>query len=73
MLALAERVRARVGSSSPVELVPYTEAYGEGFEDMDRRQPDITRIHATIGWQPAHSLDEIIDSTAEHMRAALAE
>ena len=71
MLGLAERVKERVGSASPVELIPYAEAYGEGFEDMERRQPDITRIHSLLGWRPEHTLDQIIDATAEYMRAAV--
>lgn len=70
ILGLAQRVKARVGSDSPVELVPYSEAYGEGFEDMERRQPDTGKIRALIGWRAEHTLDEIIDATAEHMRAA---
>lgn len=65
---LADRVRARTGSSSTVELVPYEEAYGPGFEDMARRVPDIGKIESAIGWQPRHSLDEIIDSVIEHQR-----
>jgi UDP-glucose 4-epimerase len=72
MLDLAERVKARAGSTSPIELVPYSEAYGEGFEDMDRRQPDTTRIREAIGWQPERTLDQIIDATIEHGRAAIA-
>jgi UDP-glucose 4-epimerase len=70
--ALAERVRERLGSDSAIEAVPYDEAYGEGFEDMERRKPDTGRIHSLIGWRPEYSLDEIIDATAEHMRTAAA-
>lgn len=69
ILELARRVKERVGSDSPIETVPYDVAYGEGFEDMERRQPDTTRIRALIGWEAEHGLDEIIDATAEHMRA----
>jgi UDP-glucose 4-epimerase len=65
---LADRVRARTGSSSTVELVPYETAYGPGFEDMARRVPDTGKIQNAIGWQPRHSLDEIIDSVIEHQR-----
>lgn len=60
---LAERVRVRAGSASGIRLVPYAEAYGEGFEDMDRRQPDTRRIHDLIGWRATKSLDEIVDET----------
>jgi UDP-glucose 4-epimerase len=69
MLGLAERVKARTGSDSPMEIIPYDQAYGEGFEDMERRQPDTTRIRNLIGWRAEHSLDEIIDATADHIRA----
>ena len=66
---LARRVRDRLESTSDIQLIPYDEAYGPGFEDMERRQPDTTRIRELVGWAPRHSLDEIIDATAEHMRA----
>jgi len=58
--ALAERVKTLVGSSSSIELIPYNEAYAPGFEDMQRRVPDITRIQALIGWQPQRNLDAIL-------------
>jgi UDP-glucose 4-epimerase len=69
---LAERVKERVGSSSPIVRVPYDVAYGTGFEDMERRQPVTARIHGLIGWETTYSLDQIIDDTAEHLRAAAA-
>jgi nucleoside-diphosphate-sugar epimerase len=72
IMDLAERVKERTGSDAPIEVVPYAEAYGEGFEDMERRQPDTERIRTLIGWRAQHSLDEIIDLTAEHIRATLA-
>ena len=71
ILGLAEKVKERTGSDSPIEMVPYAEAYGEGFEDMERRQPDTTRIRELIGWRAEHSLDEIIDATADHIRATV--
>jgi UDP-glucose 4-epimerase len=58
--ALAERVKTVTASSSPIELIPYNEAYAPGFEDMQRRVPDITRIQALIGWQPQRNLDAIL-------------
>ena len=42
--------------------VPYEAAYGEGFEDMPRRVPDLTKIGALIGYRPTKTLDEIIES-----------
>jgi UDP-glucose 4-epimerase len=60
ILELARRVVSATGSGSPVRLVPYEEAYGEGYEDMRRRIPDISRVRALTGWEPRMSLDEII-------------
>jgi len=61
---LAEKVIERTQSSSQIKYIPYTDAYPEGFEDMQRRVPDITKIKKSIGWEPTHSLDSIIDSVA---------
>ena len=58
--ALARRVRAAADSDSEVVCVPYEKAYGPGFEDMQRRVPDISKIRRAIGWQPSRCLDEII-------------
>ena len=66
--ALAERVRERVGSDSEIVTVPYDEAYGEGFEDMERRQPDTAKIKGLLGWEPERSMDEIIDDVVEYYR-----
>jgi len=68
ILGLAERVKERLGSTSSIETIPYDVAYGEGFEDMERRQPDTAKIRDLIGWRPEHGLDQIIDATAAHMR-----
>ena len=57
---LAERIKAATGSASPIVTIPYDEAYEEGFEDMPRRVPDLTKIHAAIGYVPRVGLDEII-------------
>jgi UDP-glucose 4-epimerase len=68
MLDLAEKIKARSGSTSEVRLIPYQEAYGGGFEDMERRQPNIQRIADTVGWRPTRSLDDIIDETIAYHR-----
>ena len=70
--ALAERVKELAGSESAIELVSYEEAYGEGFEDMERRQPNTARIRELIGWVPENDLDTIVQSTVDHTRAAQA-
>ena len=61
---LAEKIIERTNSSSKIKYIPYTEAYPTGFEDMQRRVPDISKIKKTINWEPTQSLDSIIDSVA---------
>jgi UDP-glucose 4-epimerase len=61
---LAEKIIERTNSSSKIKYIPYTEAYPAGFEDMQRRVPDITKIKKAINWQPTHTLDSIIDSVS---------
>lgn len=69
ILELAERVKQAASSDSEIMLVPYSEAYGEGFEDMPRRIPDLTKIQNTVAWEPAASLDEILADVIEHQSA----
>ena len=70
--ALAERVRDAVGSHSENVTVPYEEAYEEGFEDMYRRVPDISKIERAIGWRPTRTLDEILGDILADQRATVA-
>jgi UDP-glucose 4-epimerase len=65
---LAEKIIERTKSSSTVRYVSYADGYPEGFEDMQRRVPDISKIKNTVGWQPTHTLDSIIDSVSESFR-----
>ncbi|MBI1871447.1 MAG: GDP-mannose 4,6-dehydratase [Chlamydiae bacterium] len=60
-------------SSSKIEFFSYEEAYGEGFEDMQRRVPDISKIKKQIGFQPTTSLDEMIQKVIAYfqMKGAL--
>lgn len=67
---LAERVIALTGSRSQIRHVPYQEAYGEGFEDMQRRVPDISRARALVGFDPQVGLDEILRMVIDECRAA---
>jgi len=67
ILHLAERIIELVGSSSDIELVPYDRAYEAGFEDMQRRRPDISKIQAAIGWAPTRDLDAIISDVARDL------
>jgi len=68
---LAQRIKTRLNSVSPLELVPYEDAYRntEGFEDMRRRKPDTGAIRALLGWQSELPLDKIIDDVAASLRA----
>jgi nucleoside-diphosphate-sugar epimerase len=59
---LAERIRVRAKSRSEIVLVPYDQAYEEGFEDMPRRVPDLGKIRALTGYEPRVHLDEILDN-----------
>ena len=65
---LAEKVIKKTNSKSTVKFIPYSDAYPAGFEDMQRRVPDINKIKNAIAWQPEHNLDLIIESVAEHLR-----
>ncbi len=58
---LALRVIERCHSNSKMEFIPYDQAYAQGFEDMRRRRPDISKISALLGWKPEADLDQIID------------
>ncbi|NOX61694.1 MAG: NAD-dependent epimerase/dehydratase family protein [Chloroflexi bacterium] len=64
ILELAQRVKAITGSDSPIEFIPYDQAYAPGFEDMRRRVPDTTRIRRLLDWEPRVSLDEILARVA---------
>lgn len=61
ILELARRVKERTGAKSEIVMVPYDQAYEEGFEDMQRRLPDLGKVQALIGYEPQVHLDEILD------------
>ena len=60
---LAKRVRRVCGSSSKIEFIPYEQVYGDSFEDMRRRVPDLTKIRAAVGYRPEVSLDQLLEIT----------
>ncbi len=72
ILSLAETVKEKTGSSSEIVMVPYDKAYGEGYEDMQFRTPDIGKIRRVTGYEPRYSLDQIVDSVIDHMRGRAA-
>lgn len=68
ILQLAERVKEAAGSSSPIELIPYEEAYAKGFQDMPRRVPDVSKLEALTGYKPDTPLSKIIEDTIADRR-----
>jgi UDP-glucose 4-epimerase len=65
---LAKLVKERTRSTSPIEFVPYDQAYEPGFEDMMRRVPCVDKLHALTGFRPQTSLNEIIDRVTTFFR-----
>jgi len=68
--ALAEEIAKLAGSKSSVRLIPYSQAYAPGFEDMTRRVPDISRIGALLSWKPERNLAQILHDVIEYEKAA---
>ncbi len=66
--ALAKRIREKTSSDSEIVYIPYDQAYEEGFEDMLRRVPDITKINRLIGFAPEAGIEEIIDSVIDYYK-----
>ncbi len=66
---LAKKIIEETGSKSEIKYVPYSEAYGDGFEDMERRVPNIDLIKSLTGWQPKRDLTQIIKDVAEDLRS----
>jgi UDP-glucose 4-epimerase len=71
ILDLAHKVIQETNSRSKIQFMPYSEAYGEGFEDMERRVPNIELIESLVGWKPTRNLSTIISDIAQEMRKLL--
>ncbi|KAA3612233.1 MAG: SDR family NAD(P)-dependent oxidoreductase [Calditrichaeota bacterium] len=67
---LAQRIIIQSGSLSDIENIPVHEARGEGFDDMQRRVPDLQKIKNLIGWQPQHNLASIIENLVRKIGVA---
>jgi UDP-glucose 4-epimerase len=65
---LAEMVKRLSGSASEVVYVPYSEAYTEGFEDMERRVPDVSKLHQLTGSKPANNLEGLVQEVIDSLR-----
>lgn len=66
---LAKRVKRMTASVSPIEYIPYEKAYEQGFEDMHRRVPDLTKIREAIGYEPRVSLDQLLERVIAHFKS----
>jgi UDP-glucose 4-epimerase len=67
MTNLAKKVLAVTKSNSDIEYIPYEKAYAPGFEDMQRRVPDINKIRKALNWSPQRDLTQIISDVASHI------
>jgi UDP-glucose 4-epimerase len=63
---LAEQVLSVTGSKSEITYTPYSDAYPAGFEDIQRRVPDVSKVKNAIGWAPTKDLKQIISDIAAH-------
>jgi UDP-glucose 4-epimerase len=73
IVELARLVIERTGSRSAIRLVPYEDAYEDGFEELGRRKPDITGITELTGWRPVRTIEEAIDDVLAFERTAARE
>jgi UDP-glucose 4-epimerase len=64
---LAETIIEQTNSKSTIEYIPYEKAYAPGFEDMQRRVPDISKINQELNWAPKKVLSQIIADVASHI------
>jgi len=68
---LAKKVIEETKSQSKIKFVPYIEAYGQGFEDMERRVPNLDLIQELVGWKPLRELTEMIEDISREMKITL--
>jgi UDP-glucose 4-epimerase len=66
VIELARRVIDATGSDSRIQLVPYEDAYGEGFEELGRRKPETSAIRELTGWEPTRTIDDAINDVILH-------
>lgn len=68
---LAKRIKKMTHSSSPIVFIPYEKIYGKGFEDMERRRPDISKIKKLIRFSPRYPLDRTLEIVIDHYQKRL--
>lgn len=71
IMQLAQRVKKITGSPSEIQLIPYSEAYGDGFEDMVRRVPALDKAEKLIGYKPTKTLDDVLKDVVQFEREKL--
>jgi UDP-glucose 4-epimerase len=71
IIDLAKRIIEETGSESEIVYLPYSEAYGEGFEDMERRVPNIELINQLVAWQPKRNLSTMISDISNEIRKSV--
>jgi UDP-glucose 4-epimerase len=73
IIELAGKVIERTGSRSAIRLVPYEEAYSDGFEELGKRKPDTTAVRQLTGWEPTREIEDIIDDVIAYERSEASE
>jgi len=69
IMELAKRIIAMTGSKSEIDIIPFSQAYPAGFEDMHRRIPDLSKIRNLLGYVPKRNLDSILKDVIDEFRA----
>jgi UDP-glucose 4-epimerase len=65
---LAQKIITNAKSQSKITFTPYSDAYPAGFEDMQRRVPDITKAKSSLNWKPTRNLNQIISDVADSFK-----
>ncbi len=68
ILELAQKIKKITGSQSPIQMIPYDQAYEAGFEDMHRRIPSLDRIRQLVGFKPTKTLDQMLETIVDHAK-----
>jgi UDP-glucose 4-epimerase len=72
IIELARRVIERTQASSGIRLIPYDEAYADGFEELGKRRPDASAVRELTGWVPTRTVDDAIDDVIAYQRSVAA-
>jgi UDP-glucose 4-epimerase len=70
---LASLVKVMTGSASPIQYIPYDQAYEQGFEDMHRRVPDISRVRGLLNFEPTRDIRQIVQSVIDYYESRVEE